>query len=93
MPYPCRSKYRAKKAEYAGERYDSKAEAAYAKHLDGEVERGAILFYLRQPKFTLGIPEAIYRADFLVVARQFAAAVDVKGVETPKFRKDKKMWA
>lgn len=87
-----RSKYHAKKAEYRGESYDSLAEAAYARHLDAEIERGAILWYLRQPKFSLGVPENVYRPDFLVIAEAWVAADDVKGTETAKFRRDRKLW-
>lgn len=90
-----RSKYHAKKAEYAGESYDSKAEAAYAKHLDSDLScaAGGILFYNRQPKFTLGCPENIYKPDFLIVYQRHVVAVDIKGHETPKFKKDRKLWA
>jgi len=88
-----RSKYHAKKAEYNGEVFDSLAEAAYARHLDGEVERGAILYYVRQPRFTLGCPENVYKPDFHVVAPRWTTATDVKGHETPKFRKDRRLWA
>jgi hypothetical protein len=88
-----RSKYRAKKAEYAGENYDSKAEAAYAAHLDSLIERGEILYYVRQPKFCLGVPENVYRPDFHVVAQRWTSADDVKGAEPPAFKKNRRLWA
>lgn len=94
MPFPrSRSKYHAKKAEYRGESYDSRAEAAYAAHLDAGIERGEILFVHRQPKFTLGVPENIYRADWIVFYPRFVLAVDVKGAETPAFKKNRRLWA
>ena len=87
-----RSKYRNIRTEYAGRMYDSKAEASRAMLLDAGVRSGEILWWLPQVKFTLGVPENVYRADFLVVALAGVHAEDVKGVETPKFRKDRRLW-
>jgi hypothetical protein len=86
------NKYRAQKCEYQGETYDSRAEAAYAKRLDEMQDRGEILWYLRQPKFLLGCPENVYRGDFLIVTAKYVVVDDVKGMETSKFRRDKKLW-
>lgn len=86
------SKYKAVKAEYNGERFDSKAEASYCRWLDGEKAAKRILFYVRQPKFLLGLPEMVYKPDFLVVGHNWTVADDVKGSETPKFKKDKRLW-
>lgn len=101
-----RSKYKAQKATYRGLHYDSRAEAAYAKHLDRERAVRRILWWVKAPTFRLGVPENVYRPDFLVVAEGWyrrgeeswypTATVyldDVKGKETPKFRRDKKLWA
>jgi Protein of unknown function (DUF1064) len=86
------SKYKSVKASYAGETFDSKAEATYCRWLDREKTHGRILFYIRQPKFLLGLPEMVYRPDFLVVGSNWVVADDVKGSETPKFKKDKRLW-
>jgi hypothetical protein len=86
------SKYKACKTEYAGERFDSKVEAAYCRWLDKQKTLGLILFYVRQPKFLLGLPEMVYKPDFLVVGSNWVVADDVKGSETPKFKKDKRLW-
>ncbi len=83
-------KYKAQRTEYAGVMYASKAEAAYAQYLDA----GTGIFWVPQPKFRLGCPENVYVADFLV-SEAFGDSwvVDVKGMETPKFKRDKKLWA
>ncbi len=93
-------KYRNKPTEYNGLRYDSKAEARRAQELDFLEGAGEIAFWIRQPTFYLGCPENVYRADFLVVhtgnypKHQGVAHVeDVKGRETPKFKRDRKLWA
>lgn len=85
-------KYKAVRVEYDGFTFDSKSEASYAKWLDSEKAAGRILFYVKQPKFTLGLPEMIYRPDFLVVGSNWVVADDVKGSETAKFKKDKRLW-
>lgn len=96
---PKRSKYRAVPTVYNGVRYASKAEAGWAENFDrehGEDGCGAGCWHIRQPRFTLGVPENVYVPDFLVVEYGIAAnvyAVDVKGMETPKFRRDCKLWA
>jgi hypothetical protein len=89
-----RNKYRAKPTIYNGVRYASKAEAARAEALDALVGMRLVAFWVPQPTFRLGCPENVYRADFLVVDADGAVWVeDVKGVETAKFRRDKKLWA
>lgn len=87
------SKYRAVKTEYNGVLYDSKAEAAYAEHLDLLARAGGIAWWIRQPTFRLGCPENVYKPDFLVVTDAGVYVVDVKGVETSKFKKDRRLWA
>ena len=95
LPPPAkRNKYGAVPTVYGGFRYASKAEASRAKELDDLHHVG--LRYIRQPRFNLGCPENVYVADFLVWG--FAAnggdvhVEDVKGRETPKFARDKKLW-
>lgn len=74
--------------------FASKAEAGYyAKVLAPRVASEAV-FVTRQPVFHLGCPENKYVADFTVMDGVTGAnhVVDVKGMETPKFKHDKKLW-
>lgn len=48
-PPPARNKYGAKRTEYAGRRYDSKAEAEHAMKLDLRVKAGDLLGWVSQP--------------------------------------------
>ena len=77
--------------------YPSKAEMLYAQQLDLLKQAGEVLEVLEQPKFHLGCPENVYVADFLVILPQDqdfkVYVVDVKGMETSKFKRDKKLWA
>lgn len=83
---PKASKYRAQKVTVQGITYDSKAEYAFALHLDLLKELGFIRWHTRQVPFYLpGEPRATrYVIDFLVVmADGTVRLVDVKGFETP----------
>jgi hypothetical protein len=84
-------KYRNEPTEYNGVRYDSKAEAKRAEYLDGLHPTG--VRWVGQPRFRLGVPENVYVADFLVWGPQGVRVEDVKGAESPKFRRDKRLWA
>jgi hypothetical protein len=87
------SKYRNVRTEYDGRLYDSKAEAARARELDLLKEAGGIRHWEPQPKFRLG-PDFTYRPDFIVWHNDGTTEVeDVKGTETPTFRKTRKLWA
>jgi hypothetical protein len=89
---PKRSKYRNVPTTYNGVRYASRGEAQRAEWLDMQVGLGNVLFWVGQPKFRLGCPENVYVADFLVVTRAGVYVEDVKGAETAKFKRDKKLW-
>lgn len=91
--YGRRPKYKAVPVFYLGVRYSSKSEAAYAAWLDGQKEAGEILQTINQPRFRLGCPENVYVADQIVIAKRYFVVDDVKGTETPKFKKDRKLWA
>lgn len=92
------AKYRACPTIYNGRRYASRAEAHYAEGLDLRVRLGELLCWIPQPLFLL-VTGFAYRPDFLVVGidapdhRLGAEAVDVKGVETQRFRDAKRLWA
>lgn len=86
-----RRKYRNVPTVYNGVRYDSKSEAAQARHLDDLKPLG--IWWVGQPKFRLGCPENVYVADFLVVDPTMGVHVeDVKGKETAKFKRDCRLW-
>lgn len=62
------SKYRSKRTEYNGVNYASRAEARRARELDLLLKAGKILDWIGQPTCRLGVPENVYRPDFLVIA-------------------------
>jgi hypothetical protein len=90
------SKYRNVRCEHNGRKYDSKAEMAYGIELERRLAAGEIHDIQWQPRFTLGIAEAVYVADFLVFHRHGSPnpveAVDVKGVKTRKFIFNVRLW-
>ena len=89
---PKRNKYNAKPTQYRGWRFDSKAEANYARQLDIYQETGVISFWLRQTPIDLTENDR-YRPDFLVVdATGDIYVVDVKGAETESFRRIRRLW-
>ena len=96
LPPAKRSKYRNVRTEYNGRTYASKAEANWAARLDLAGDRW---WWLPQVAFELG--DERYVVDFLVFGRwreggrNFwdVVAHDVKGFETPKFEKIRKLWA
>jgi len=89
-----RNKFNAKPTVYNGVRYASKAEAARAQELDLKLFACKIVDWIGQPTVRLGVPENVYRPDFLVIpATGLPWYEDVKGRETAKFRRDKKLWA
>ena len=79
--------------------FASKAEKIRAMELDGmrlwmtgEIIP-KIITVLYQPKFRLGVSENVYVADFLVIPEDGKVwAEDIKGTETPKFKRDKRLW-
>jgi hypothetical protein len=90
------NKYGAKKTEYGGATYDSRAEAAHARRLDLLQRAGDVLWWLRQVPVMIGQPgvDRPYRVDFVVQYRDLrVVAEEIKGVETPQFKRQKKQWA
>lgn len=88
-----RSKYGAEPTVYKGIRYHSKGEANRARLLDGRKESGEILWWVRQVKLYLGIPEHIVIIDFLVCTKTEGSYYeDWKGFETPEFAKTRRLW-
>lgn len=94
------SKYRAKKTEYNGEIYDSKAEARFAMLLDfAKRERKdmsiKVVDVKRQFKYRVhveGVHICTYKLDFLVTyANGTTKHFDVKGYRTPVYKLKKKL--
>ena len=76
-----------------GRTFSSKAEKEYALHLEAMVDNGIIMDYVCQPRVWLGVHENVYVPDFLVIPVGASPHyVDVKGHETNKFKRDKKLW-
>jgi hypothetical protein len=90
------NKYRVAPADQRkafGKTYASKAEREYAELCHAMVKAGAFRFVLEQVTLWLGVPENTYRPDFFVMyADGTYAFVDVKGMETPAFKKTVKLW-
>lgn len=85
---------------FLGEIFASKAEMHYYMCLKMMQNSGGICNLERQPKFELGCPENVYRADFKY-QRPLAGVpdiletivVDVKGMTTQSFRRHRKLWS
>lgn len=89
------NKYNVAPAEqrvFQGRTYASKAEKEYAQVLWDMRRAGKLLVLIEQPTLWLGVPENVYRPDFFVIQDGEPRFIDVKGVETPAFRKVKKLW-
>jgi hypothetical protein len=94
------NKYHAQRTLYAGQWYDSKAEAKRAEDLDQLVLAGRVTWWLRQVPVMVGEPgvDRMFRVDFLVAEPCFNSravhihAEDVKGVETASFRRHVRQW-
>ena len=92
-----RNKYRVAPKEdrtWNGRVYASKGEMLYAQRLDLLRSAGEVIEFIEQPRVALGVPENKYVPDFFVVpVKGLPYYVDVKGMETSKFKRDKKLWA
>jgi len=78
---------------WRGVLYASKAEMLRAEYLDGLLRMGELIHVLEQPTYRLGCAENRYRPDFLCFDADGSAWVeDVKGVETPAFRRQLALW-
>lgn len=74
--------------------FASRLEAARYVELKELQQMGAIVGFLRQVTFTLGVPENRYRVDFLVFSEYGACwAEDTKGMTRPADLKNFKLWA
>lgn len=91
-----RNKYRVAPPEqrhWNGKTYDSKAEMRRAVELHALLDVGHFAEIVEQPKLSLGVRENVYRPDFLLIPVDgHPYYEDVKGQETAKFKRDKKLW-
>ncbi len=81
---------------YNGELFASKAEMEYYRDVLCFLLAGTHISELeRQPKFTLGCPENVYRADFKYfdVGSQEWRVADVKGMTTAAFARHRRLWS
>ncbi len=78
---------------YKGVVYASLAQAIRAAELDILIQIGDIRSWEPEPVFALGCPENKYKADFGVVNSDGSEHVEeVKGAETPAWKKNKRLW-
>lgn len=80
---------------FMGKVYASRAESARAQLLYAAIGNGDIAEVVEQPRLWLGVRENIYIPDFLVVPSGSGRPYyeDVKGMETPAFKRAKRLWA
>lgn len=85
-----RHKYNAVKSNHDGITFDSKLEGSYYLYLKQLKAVGEVVQFLRQVPFYLPGPTR-YVVDFQVFWKDGSVEfVDVKGMETPAFKKSKK---
>ncbi len=87
-------KYRVAQREqrtYNGVIYHSKAETIYAAQADLLLRAGEIRNWKRQVTFQLG-PDFKTTVDFVITERHGKYVVEVKGFETPDFKRVKRLW-
>ncbi|QDP54701.1 MAG: hypothetical protein Tp1124DCM412911_37 [Prokaryotic dsDNA virus sp.] len=90
--FPKRNKFNANPTTYRGWRFDSKAEAEFAKKLDSMVGARLVLWWLRQVPIDLTEDDR-YRVDFVVCYTDgILEAIEVKGMETEAFRRIRRLW-
>lgn len=89
---PRPNKYGAKRVEALGRMWDSGAEAKHAVELDMLRKAGAIEASFAQVQFYLGCPENTYRPDFLIFGVDSVWVDEIKGFQTEKFMRDKRLW-
>lgn len=87
------SKMGNRKTEVDGILFDSQMEANRYCELKYLLQAGEIQGFERQPSFIIDISGTRYRPDFIVCGKDGCIWVeDVKGHETPKFKRDKRLW-
>jgi hypothetical protein len=91
-----KNKYKAKKTDYNGAKYDSKLEARVAADLDWRLKAGELIEVKKQVKIPLvvnGITICTYYCDFRTVDKNGQVTyVEAKGMELPVFQIKKKLF-
>ena len=89
---PKKNKMGAKQCRVDGIRFDSKAEAEYYSHLKFLEQVGAIKILELQPKVYMTRTRILYKPDFYLEDQGQKYYVDVKGMETDIFKRNKRHW-
>lgn len=84
-------KYRAVRTEYDGVWYDSGIEARRAAELDILMSADRVMGWSGQVRVPLG-EDTVAVVDFLVWQRRGRWYEEVKGFETPDFRRIRRLW-
>jgi hypothetical protein len=91
-----KNKYKAKRQEYNGQKYDSTLEAKVAEDLDWQLKSGDLVEVKRQVKIPLmvnGILITTYYCDFKVIDKYGQVKyVEAKGMELPVWIIKKKLF-
>lgn len=88
-----KSKYKNKKCEVFGQKFDSLAEGEYYAELLNLKACGDIVEIQLQPKVYLTTAKVLYKPDFYVKDKfDRVWYVDVKGMATPVFNIKKRLW-
>lgn len=93
-----KGKYDAVPTVWRGRRYDSKGEASYAMHLETCLATGIYATVLRQVPIDLG-PDERVTVDWVAHYGEESplagglVAIEFKGMETPRFRQVRRLWA
>ena len=88
-----KTKYGNKNTVVDGITFDSKREADYYCELKQLRQAGEIQGFERQPSFIIDPAGGRYRPDFIVCDKDGKIyVIDVKGHETEKFRRDRRLW-
>lgn len=88
-----RNKYGAQPATLDGRRFASTAERDYAAELHLRQRAGEIADLREQHQVALTDARIAYRPDFSFLERGRRIFVDVKGVETPRFKVIAALWS
>lgn len=78
-----------------GRTYGSMLEMEFAGHLRLLCVTGDVVLFIEQPRRTWNDGDNIYIPDFFVLYADSRGAlfIDTKGMQTPKFKRDKRLWS
>lgn len=87
-----KKKYKNRKVEIDGHKFDSAAEAECYSLLKLMERNGEIKLLALQPKVYLTAARILYVADFLIDEKGRRVYIDVKGMRTTAFQIKKRLW-